>query len=289
MNDVPQSFLKRLGISEGVAIACVTITGYLYAFSYETGYLSHYGIPAWVIQLSLVNVLIAFGAIVFVLVVLVYVLMALSPGPWWALLYQLSILVLPVSFTVFLFTTIDLQQWQSIIVAVLLGWVPAYFSVVGINKRLIAPIVLYKDAGSWPNRWAAAFYSERKAHAKNPDLLGHLIGAMDTAGVRQSWVILFSIIFISGPFAARYLGLAAAYLKEQHAVVVSSTECIAVRRYGDYLICSDFDRKTKRLLPTFRLIRPGDVQANFVRIEDLGRLSAPSPVHGNLHSTVTSH
>ena len=83
-----------------------------------------------------------------------------------------------------------------------------------------------------------------------------------------------------GPFAARYLGLAAAYLKEQHAVVVSSTECIAVRRYGDYLICSDFDRKTKRLLPTFRLIRPGDVQANFVRIEDLGRLSAPSPVHG---------
>jgi hypothetical protein len=276
--DVPQTFLQRLGISEGVAIACATLTGYLYAFSYETGYLSHYGIPAWFIQLSLVNVLIAFGAVVFVLVVLPYVLMAFPAGPWWALLYQISGLVLPLGFTAFILAMTDWHDWRAVVVGVFLVLFPAIFALVEIARRLIAPIFLYKDAGSWPHRWEFAFRREREAHAKKPDLLGHSILAMNKAGLRQSWLLILWIVFIVGPFAARYLGLGAAYFKMRYAVVAGSHECIAVRRYGDYLVCTDFDRVAKHLLPSFRLLRLGDAEASLVRIEDLGRLSAPSPL-----------
>ena len=234
--DVPQTFLQRLGISEGVAIACATITGYLYAFSYETGYLSHYGIPAWFIQLSLVNVLIAFGAVVFVLVVLPYVLMAFPAGPWWALLYQISALVLPVVFTAFILAVTDWHDWRAAVVGVVLGFLPAIFAIVEIARRLIAPIILYKEAGSWPHRWAVAFHREREAHAKKPDLLADSMRAMSKAGFRQSWLLLLWLIFIVGPFAARYLGLGASYFKTRYAVVGGSHECIAVRRYGDYLV-----------------------------------------------------
>lgn len=43
--------------SEGILIAIASATGYLWAFQYERGFASHFGIPSQFINVSLINVL----------------------------------------------------------------------------------------------------------------------------------------------------------------------------------------------------------------------------------------
>lgn len=274
VSGIRESLAKRLGISEGVALGGATIAGYAYAFSYENGYLSHYGLPFWLIELSVVNVLITVSALILLLVLAAYGLALFPAGPWSALLFQLGNLVLPVGLTIVVVTTTNWNEWPGAAVGAVLGGLLALISLGSIHRRLILPLLLYRERGSWPERWAYAMKLEREAHTRDPDLLTHSIQSIQEAGFRRAWLFGFFLLFVFGPTVTHYLGRAAASFNTKHAIVMASPECVAVRRYRDYIVCSDFERTTRRILPSFRLIQVGATPSAF-RIERLGRLFAP--------------
>ena len=278
MTETNESLAKRVGISEGVAVAGATVAGYAYAFSYENGYLSHYALPFWLIDLSIVNVLITVAALILVLVVVTYVLVLFPAGPWSALLYQLANLVLPVGLVILILTATNWNEPRQATFGAVVGGLTALIAVGEIRRRIVGPLFLYRDRGSWLERWAFARQLERETHARSPDLLAHSIQTMHRAGVKSTWISGFWVLFVFGPLVTHYVGRATARLNTTHAIVAVSPECIAVRRYTEYMVCSDFDRKTLRVLPSFRLLHVHNVAASAIRLERLGRLSSPTPL-----------
>ena len=273
LGEVRDSLAKRLGISEGVALGGATIAGYAYAFSYENGYLSHYRLPFWLIELSVVNVLITVSALILLLVLAAYILALFPAGPSTALLFQLGILVLPVALTILVVSVTDWNQWPAAAVGAVVVAFSVVFSIDATWRRLIRPLIQYKDKGSWRERWAYAMNAEREAH-RNPDLLTQSIDTIHGAGFRRAWLVGFLLLFVFGPALTHYVGRAVAAFSTRHAILAASPECVAVRKYGDYIVCSDFDRPTRRVLPSFRLIQVGTATTNALRIEELGRLFA---------------
>jgi len=272
--DAPESLLRRLGISEAVALAGLTALGYCYAFAYEAGYLSHFGIPFWVIHLSLVHVLIVVGVFASVVSLLILLFQVLPGGPWWALLIHLSIVVGVGGITVLFLWILDWHNTWELVLGIVFGVPGALVTLGYINSRLILPIFLYKDKGSWLDRWA--FVLRREWARSKPNLLDDTVATMDKAGLRVSvWLGPVWMLFIFTPLAVRFAGLAAANVKGEYVVVAGEPECVAIRTYGDYVVCSLIDRKSRRVLPAFRLIHVGDSTARVYRIELLGHLRAP--------------
>ncbi len=252
-----ESFIRRLGISEAGALAALTALGYTYAFAYEYGYLSHFGIPFWVVDLSIVHVLVAVGALVAVVVTLMYVLPNLPPGPWWALGVHLLVVGSLVGMALIVATSTNWHHKREVAVAVLVGLPLAILALAQIRARLVGPIFWYKDKGSVLERWA--YVINREKEMRKPDLLDHSLGAMERAGLRAyAWLAPVWVLLIAGPVVVQYLGLGAAYQQSVYVVVPTQPECVAARRYNDYIVCALFDRKSASILPAFRLIQLGD-------------------------------
>jgi hypothetical protein len=269
-----ESFLRRLGISEAVALAGLTALGYYYAFAYETGYLSHFGIPAWVIDLSLVNVLVVVGVFATVLTFIVLTFQTLPGGPWWALLVHLGVLIGIGGFTVVAYKVTNWASTWEIVVGIILVAPGALLTLGYFLSRLILPIFLHKDKGSWLDRWA--FVLRREWASAKPNLLDHTVSTMDKAGLRAStWLAPIYFLAILAPIAVRLIGVAAANTRSEYVVVGGEPECVVVRKYDDYAVCAAIDRKSRRVVPAFRLIQLGDSAARLFRTESLGRLKAP--------------
>ena len=269
------SFIRRLGVSETVALAGLTVLGYSYAFAYEVGYLRHFGVPFWVIDLTLVHILVVIGVVTPVVAFFMFMLFPLLPaGPWWGLLIHLSRLVFIVGQLVLLAIIFDWHQRWQLVALIVVGLPSALVALGYINSRLILPISLYKDKGSWLDRWAFSLTREWASNKRN--LLDDTVATMDKAGLRASvWLTPVWMLFILGPLAVQYVGNAAAFYKTDYLVVETQPECVAVRKYSNYVVCSLIDRKTRRILPSFRLIQVGDSTASVFRIEQLGHLQAP--------------
>lgn len=275
VSDAPESFIRRLGVSETVALAGFTVLGYSYAFAYEVGYLRHFGIPFWVIDLSLVHILVVIGVVAPVVAFVMFLLFPLlPPGPWWGLIVRLSTVALLVGQLVIIMIIFNWHHRWQLVATIVFGLPSALVTIGYINSRLIRPIFLYRDKGSWLERWA--FSLSRELASRKPNLLDDSVATMDKAGLRVSvWLAPVWWLFVIGPIVVQYLGNAAAFYKTDYLVIAAQPECVAVRKYNDFFVCPLIDRSSHRILPAFRLIRLGDSSGRVFKIEQLGHLKAP--------------
>lgn len=209
------------GVSEGLAIAVLTTFAYIIAFSYEVGYLSHFGVPKSLIGLTPRNIFTAFGSMtmIFVLsIIIADLFLARSKSRRTALALKYFLLA----------ESIALSSTALLASAVISGW---RLQGILLNLLAIATIAIFLCI----NIWYSSFVDDQA------DAL------IDTWQIYRILIWHAALIVLS----AYTLGRAYAAGKIEFPIVDSATRVAILSIYGDRAIGIQFDPGSKTCYPNY--------------------------------------
>jgi hypothetical protein len=251
---------KMAGVDAALLVFYLTALAYIAAFSYQAGYLSHFGLWVDLVEVDLKQLLIAFG-----------VMAALIGSVWmgsdaatymWSQLQakrvwgRLLARVITVSFIIFAAWLND-QHWYFTL-AIL------FPILINVFFQFVAPIFV-RVGGTYAQRVESWIEHGDELEGKG------LRAAVNRFGPVVN--IVFNAILIL--VVAGLLGQLVARFQDVFLVSVNEPPCIVIRTGPTAFLCQAFDRGSHVLIPRYRIISEKD--ADFMA-ERLGRFSKALPI-----------
>jgi hypothetical protein len=258
---------KRFGLLtyEAILIAVVTACGYLFAFYYEKGYLSHFGVPLDLISVDLLSVL-KFSTLFFAVVFTLFPIINAFPILW-PTLHPYLAFYLPRFLFLFLFAVV--------IPFLMFGFERiAYWLIglIGVGTAsllfLVGPLFVYRKEGSWKARLDAADAEERISTPTVATQI-HRIGG--------PYALLLFGSFAFATFLVTIAGESAAMREKTHLVIHGEPELLVLKVYGENAICAEFNRATKTVGRKFRVIKVTQNPDVILHAETIGPVSVQEP------------
>jgi hypothetical protein len=257
-------------LSDALLVAGVPALGYFCAFCYQYGYLKHFGIPFWFVQVGLpqVAILVALG-IMIASFVWTGVLRLLPGGPYAAVVTGLLEMVGPVFALGLLVWLADWGSWFSTFFTVAAGLFLAWFAFLRSLELFVVPLVKYE--GTVLERWNQRLMQELKK--PDTDFANVTMDRWIRSGrlaphyPLMSWLLLFVI-----PFAAYNAGILSANWKRTWLVRVEKPACVIVGEHQSGWLCVDLTGDRRATWPRIEVI-PYNEHTRF-EARMLGRLSS---------------
>jgi hypothetical protein len=250
----PQSLISggQPWLTIGVLAAFIPFAGYVTAFLYELGFVSHFKIPVQFITLDWTTVLIA-GVVVFGILFLV--LLAVN-------LISPSFLPIKNAVRVALFRTI-MSAVAVIPMALLVqGWFRVVVLAIPLFWAFIEfafPYIVYRGKGTYMERLELA---QRKYPSRDHSLVGRIPN-------RVFWLLVL-LLWIS--WLAFSMGLSSASRQKEFLVVNTSPEAVVLRPYHDHLVCAYFDRESREVDRSFFVLDTASGSEIILTREQVGPL-----------------
>lgn len=251
-------------LSEGIIIAAASACAYLLAFNYEKGYAQHFSIPIQLINVSLVNLLIFVAVVIgFLTLSVVYLNLFLGMLGHPRLRYFFIVIVF-VGATAYLYGLSDWRHWLPYVVVLLV-----IFMMNGLLDYGL-PLLAHRKAGDYKARYEAQAAIDQ-AH---PSFVVRL----------RRWVgfdvfFLFAALIMSSLLSST-AGDAEALQQKEFYVTDTTPEMVVLRIYGDTMVAAPFDRATKEVRKSFRLLKISEGVGPTLTLEEVGPLKpvpAPTP------------
>jgi hypothetical protein len=241
-------------ISDALVVAGVPLLGYLYAFCYQYGYLSHFGIPYWFVQVGVPQAATLALLAVAIFVVLYSLLGLLPTGPYGGfilVLFRLGRATFPAMTVVALILLADWRSPINVFVTVAGSLFLSYATVGLVADWVLAPLVRYR--GSFLERWDEELKKEigKPTTDAAASLMDRAISSGRLAGHHPllSWVLLF--VFPVLAFAA---GVASAHLRHTWLVRSEKPPCVVIAQYQSGLLCVGLTGDRRATWPRFEVI-----------------------------------
>ncbi len=257
----PNNFLGPL--SDALFLALVTVGAYWVSFCYEAGYLSGFGLPIHVVQISLSTTLVVAltlsGAAYVLFTIINFALLHWPEHP--AIqekVFRIGLMLL-------------FPLWQLLIYGPRRkDWFVYMFPLALIALfEFIWPFLVYPNRGSLRERFIADETAE--APVRNRLMFPRIHKIVGTSG---SFVLLLSLV---GSLCAHRAGQAAAETQKEYFVFADAPDFAVVRMYSDTIIRVQFDRKTKAVQPRVIVRKIGTEKVMLIRDADLGPLEKQIP------------
>jgi hypothetical protein len=270
----------RSWITDGIIIAGLTATAYLWTLFYEVGFCGYFSIPYYFISLSPVNVLIIGGRFLLVFIVLcipIILFGALRPfiGYLSALTSRFAIrsgvnsaivmffFSLMLSGMMVYFSSFEREFWLQILMRII-AVVPviAFFTVPLVRQR-------NEKVSYWTKiilDWAPRQRISRPAPIPAP-------GFRDF--VNLMLIAMFVVLIGIGNNIFPKAGKEDAQSKKEFQVISQSSslpEVVVLRVYGDYLFAAPFDRSTKKVEKKLFILKISEIANAPLTTEQVGPL-----------------
>lgn len=217
--------------SEALVVAALPIVGALLAFSFEAGFLWHYGVPLGLMRIDVVRIAVASVVMVplmaiFVLYVSAWRRVITGGGP---LREYFLTLVAAVCLVAAAFSLLDLpRKW----------WVLASAVVVAILSDLLLPLWSRSEGSSYFQAFKA-YHSHPKPESFDDRRVFHLKGV--------AYLVVVACLFVA------YIGKWYAQEKEDYYMVPGHRFKAVVEVYDGLAVMVAFDPETKEILPELTL------------------------------------
>lgn len=264
----PEHWTRR--IDSALLGLLLTAASYAVAFEYEAGYLSHFGLPAELVEVGARNLLIA-AATVLGSAMLFYVFVAalLDALPksvrGWPPVVRRRVLFLGF-LCVFLYVVFTRMHVTTR--ALVLGVGVPLVILIG---ELVMPLMGHRHVPSYAGKLEASVKSDlaRELHS---DELTQAILRLLTPTVAAVLVVATA----AGVFAYS-VGESQAHGQKVFLVVNAERPCAVIRILSVGLLCVGFDPKTRLTRGDYRLLRPDSVQMVLAQTGPLGEVE-PGPM-----------
>lgn len=262
-NDSDNKSLKRFQLSEAVLLAGASAVAYLFAFLYERGFTSFFGIPTQFVNVSLVTLLI-FGAGVFTLLILTLGLIDMF-FPFMPKHPYLAHYIPRLTLQLFIFILIPIvllegHRWR-LFVFMFGAWLGTVFLM------LILPLITKRKRGDWKKIYDAEMEREIQQSPPGPGLY-NLIG--NRYGLKNLSLSVFMIFYCS--LLASMAGEAQAMNQQNFLVLNTTPEMVVLRVYGENIICAPFDRTAKEVKKGFLILKMAEDSKLIMNLETVGPL-----------------
>ena len=238
--------------------------GYGAAYLREWGFCSAFGIPLEFIQLNITTVLIAITSGIGVLFFLLWIadlFYTLSQqrkmkafGPIQRRIYFDVLLLIVFGGLWALFP--PLQYFWPLLV---------YFLVFILSAQFLSPLIAQRQVPGYTKKLEAQDRMERET----PILLDYLI---ERAGMATVIIGILVVLFMASMF---FVGYNEADKQTDYLIPLTHQDSIVLRIYGNNLICTPFNIKTKEVEKTFFVIKLDDEPRPQLRLTQLGPLKSP--------------
>lgn len=226
-------------LTEGVILAASTAAAYAIAFAFESGHADCYGFPHWAIEVSLVNVILAWATIAvttLVLALLFFFFGGLLPARAVRLLvFNRFTLLMAVGVA----TIFEGQHYGFAHNQAPLGWVLMVAGTLCIVFGLYRWIAYYRTtdrAKSFLDRVEAANRRAWEEDSSSPlvsDTILHRTIEHAHLGKLYAGLVVLSLVIVVGMGLARSFGRLQAATRFTYLVSNDSLAVVALRRYGD--------------------------------------------------------
>ena len=250
-------------LTEGVILAAAPVFGYLLVFAYEAGFCSHFGIPLEFISLNTITVIIAaFGiAVTFTL------LFAVST-------FEMTVLRYLYKKIPFLFV-IALRKGVS---ALLIGGIILYMIKAPTKHWLFLFLfVLATFIVGIAVPYITIRRQEGQCNVSNiyeRNVKENVTAFEKYLGENVVMTIILVLMFVGSLFVSYSTGQIKAKGQDKFLIVHSVPETVALRIYGDNLICAPFERERKRVTRSFIIRKMGDNPDILLNVEMVGPLGS---------------
>jgi hypothetical protein len=255
-------------LTDAAIIAAASSYAYAVAFAYEAGFLEHYGLPIWIIQLDLAHVLVALTG----MTTINYVF-------WWIieLVPTRAREVLPMATS---WLAGALALWLALLAFVWLwdrqdestNTLAVIVAAVGIliaYGMILQPLWKFKTSGGIPARYRVARETEAN---ERPRAIAHALGSrLEAAGVNAHALRVWFTI-LSGVLGVAFLFGYREAVAQDTFLVSPDTSAAAVRSYGDHLIVAHLDSARRSVTGRLSIV---PVAGTWTRAH-LGRVHSPS-------------
>ena len=240
-------------------IAVAPAVGYGLAYLYESEFCNVFGIPVGFVVIGWTSIITAIGSFAAFLAVILFVLhniyflrlfgFRIGHLSTWARLASRHL-------TMFLLMLLVFLRYRAF-VPNLAFWVflaPSYYLI----GDLLSPLITQATVKGYPNKLKA--YEEQYT-------LPTFVRSV------PSWVLLLAMVSLMSAWCANFEGRKAALSQESFMVPSINTNSVVLRTYGDRLICSPFDRQTRRTENRFFIIQLGSDPDLRLMVEEVGPLT----------------
>lgn len=253
-------------------IPIIAAIAYGIAYAFEWGYCSIFGIPTYLIELTVNNVLFAVSTVV--------ILLAFTILIWYPYVYipldrlskrwgkKFSFLAGGL-FVVIVFMLLYQEVW--------LRWVPLLIVVVtlGIILFVIPIIYIWIAKGlNWIKQKIFLFLgrSKEKEIQKEEAVPAPAIESSTELTKRKLAFIILGSAFILF-YIAFAAGQATAEMQDEFFITTDPTDCVVLRIYGNNLICAPIDKEKVKISGSIFITRVDNLPGFIMKLEKIGRLN----------------
>jgi len=259
--DNKQQGNKSKLFTEAMLLAIASAGAYMFAFLYERGYSSFFGIPTQFINVSLVNLLI-FGAIV-IAFMNTSVLLFHSAFPFMRPKHPYLAFYVPrfgLIFFLLVLVPFVLFGWERKIywLALFGVWMFFVFLYLGL------PLIIHRGKGSWRDKFNAELQSGSQ---EVPNFINEVGGKLGFNNLGLIIGVLSMFSMLSG-----FAGESEA-LRQKQFLITNTVPAMAVLRiYGDNMICAPLDRSTHEIKKSFTILKVAEDPKLILSLENVGPL-----------------
>ena len=247
---------NHIKITEGLAIASLPVAAYFLSYVFELGYCRFYNIPSLYIDISIINIVSTIIAVLSTYALFFFLFNSLVHPFFENVHRSIKWSLRKISFIIFV----------SVGFAIISNW------SLSESLQLVLPvagIVIFLEFGfplltqSKTHGYIKKLEAQKELDFKHDDILDKFI--------KKYGPMLFSIFFVFYilSMATYFAGGIKARFQTEHLVSINSPNIVYLRKYGQYLIGSKFDRNKKMLLNELVVEVIGTQK---VKLENLGQL-----------------
>lgn len=259
--------MKNSWITPTIITATIPLTiaiGYGLAYAFEWGYCSVFGIPSYLIELSINNVLFTVSTVVtlLALVTLVwypYVILPIQKAskPWQIRLSYLAGGLLIVILLAALYKEVWLE-WVPLLIGIVATWIAVF----------IIPMIF-----RWIKQKISLLLGREKIKETQKS---EAVPAPTTKSTNEltkrklAIIILFSTVLLF--WIAFTAGQATAEMQDEFFVIADPTDCVVLRTYGENLICAPIDMEKIKISGNVFIKKVESGSGLIMKLEKTGRL-----------------
>jgi hypothetical protein len=235
---------KPSHFSDTLLIAAIPLIGFAYAFAYEYGYLTYFGVPYWTIHVTLPHALGITALFIALWLTTGFILNLLPKGPWFGVIWHGWNIMLGVLAFRIATAYIDWTSPASVFIAVTFGGFLGLLTLVEFLKRFVAPLI--NNSGTWLERWNEE--AQKDIRTERTDAHFALLTTLEEKGVPVSkWLFPMWVSLVALPAICYGAGAYAARHQAWFLVAERDAPCVLLRRYGDVTLCAGYNRPSATL------------------------------------------
>jgi len=268
-----QSIQNNKGLSEGFILASLPFLAYLYTFAYEAGYASFFKIPLHFISLNMTSVFIVGGTLFVSLASLYWFFWLIShlfiflpkgeiPNPvhraMWKAIFM-SVLWLLIILVILAVAEVKLDvelMWKIVLIVVLILAIYLFF-------EMVLPVIFHPEKKTYREKFAASHMIEED---QRYETLSEFL-SRETGG---NFSLILLLLFLA--VIPHIAGRSAASRQQEFLTFDSKPPGVVLRIYGENMICSALQKKTKKLEVEFFVKKISSDSKLILRLEKVGPL-----------------